>query len=101
MQGIQLATERATGHFHFVSLADPSLSLAESFALVRQALSPSVEVDDEASEETGPLVVLDDVSALIWIGNEAKEVVRWWNGLRSLLGPVRPSAIREPAHVAQ
>lgn len=83
-QGIQLANERASGQFRYLSLADPAVSLAESFALLRETLQ-----DDVSGEAHGPLVVLDDVSALAWMGPEVRDVLRWWNGVRSLLGPVR------------
>lgn len=33
--------------------------------------------------------MLDDVSALGWMGHDLRDVLRFWNGLRSLLEPVR------------
>lgn len=86
--GIQLANERASGQFRYLSLADPAVSLAGTFALLRETL-----LDDVSGEALGPLVVLDDVSALAWMGPEVRDVLRWWNGVRSLLGPARATLL--------
>ena len=106
MQGIQLATEKTSGHFHYLSLSDPANPLVESFARIRETLSLSTSaaatVDRESeseSAEVGPLVVLDDVSALAWMGHDLRDVLRFWNGLRSLLEPVSHSASRSKGSV--
>lgn len=106
MQGIQLATEKTSGHFNHLSLSDPATPLVESFARTREALSLSTSaaatVDRESESEraeVGPLVVLDDLSALVWMGHDLRDVLRFWNGLWSLLEPVSHSASRSKGSV--
>ncbi|GAA5988092.1 hypothetical protein JCM10908_002060 [Rhodotorula pacifica] len=81
--GIQLAADRTSGHFDFLSLSDPSVPLSESFARIRDTLLERTSADEEGGVDA--LIVLDDVSALAWMGHDLREVLRWWNGLRSLL----------------
>ncbi|TKA50899.1 hypothetical protein B0A53_05770 [Rhodotorula sp. CCFEE 5036] len=96
--GIQLATEKTSDHFDYFSLSDPATPLVESFANIREAISSSttaaatVDCENE-SAEVGPLVVLDDVSALAWMGHDLRDVLRFWNGLRSLLEPSRATLV--------
>ncbi|GAA5966484.1 hypothetical protein JCM8115_002689 [Rhodotorula mucilaginosa] len=97
--GIQLATEKTSNHFNYFSLSDdPATPLVESFARIRETISSSttaaVTVDpDSDNAEVGPLVVLDDVSALGWMGHDLRDVLRFWNGLRSLLEPSRATLV--------
>lgn len=93
-QAIQLATERSGGHFEYLSLSDPAVPLVDSYHRFRNSLA---RADDLGESEVGPLVVLDDVSALGWMGHGVHELLQWWNGLRSLLESVRVS-VGEAVH---
>lgn len=94
LQGIQTPTERSTGHFTFIDSSDPSLALPDLFTAVAAALvAPSQSAPPAISpagtgDALGPLVVIDDVSALLWTGRDAREVVRWWRGVRALVAQV-------------
>ncbi|BGP40874.1 hypothetical protein JCM10449v2_004839 [Rhodotorula kratochvilovae] len=96
--GIQLPTESASGRFTFLDASSPSLALPALFASVRAALShspssssapdggPSQPPPPPSDEgEPGPLVIIDDLSALLWVGREPQDVVRWWRGVRALV----------------
>ncbi|GAA5848250.1 hypothetical protein JCM9279_000990 [Rhodotorula babjevae] len=94
--GIQLATESSARRFTFLDASSPSLSLADLFSSLRAALArpdhaapdaprPPRAATDADSGEPGPLVVIDDLSALLWVGREARDVVRWWRGVRALV----------------
>ncbi|TNY19421.1 hypothetical protein DMC30DRAFT_400429 [Rhodotorula diobovata] len=96
--GIQLATESSARRFSFVDASSPSTTLPDLFASLRAALAPSSPQPGEGpsqapqrdgpadAEQPGPLVVIDDLSALLWIGREPREVVRWWRGVRAFVG---------------
>ncbi|GAA6005635.1 uncharacterized protein JCM10292_006721 [Rhodotorula paludigena] len=88
--GIQTPNERSTGHFTFIDGSSPSLALPDLFAALAAALvAPSQSAPPASPAGTGdalgPLVVIDDVSALLWTGRDAREVVRWWRGVRALV----------------
>ncbi|GAA6057562.1 hypothetical protein JCM3770_000259 [Rhodotorula araucariae] len=97
--GIQLVTETASGRFTFVDASSPSLSLPALFASLCTVLSPSspdgpansepsqsAPSQSPAGEDTpGPLVIIDDLSALLWVGREPRDVARWWHGVRALV----------------
>ncbi|GJN91218.1 hypothetical protein Rhopal_004236-T1 [Rhodotorula paludigena] len=67
--GIQIPTERSTGHFTFIDSSDPSLALPDLFTAVAAALvAPSQSAPPAISpagtgDALGPLVVIDDHSA--------------------------------------
>ncbi|GAA5890552.1 hypothetical protein JCM8208_004912 [Rhodotorula glutinis] len=103
-QGIQLTTESSTGRFTFLDASSPSLPLADLFSSLRAALArplaagpprePRAAADaDGDGDEPGPLVVIDDLSALLWVGREAKDVVRWWRGVRALVSESSSSLV--------
>ncbi|GAA5924257.1 hypothetical protein JCM3775_005638 [Rhodotorula graminis] len=102
--GVQLATESSARRFTFLDASSPSLPLADLFSSLRTALSrpdaaarppdPRAPTDgNPGGDEPGPLVVIDDLSALLWVGREARDVVRWWRGVRALVSESSASLV--------
>lgn len=75
LQGIQLANERT---FTFVDANDVGNTLLELYLSIEVALS--------AME--GALVVLDDLSSLLWAGHPAREVAQLFANVRALVSQV-------------
>lgn len=79
LQGVQLANEHKNGRFAFVNGLGSSGSVVDLCQDVRTAV-----------ETAGPgaVLVLDDVSALLWLGNQTGDVVRAVTSLRALVSDV-------------
>lgn len=76
-QGVQLSTEREAGRFVFVA---PPASLQELFALLSSVL------------ESGSLLLLDDLSSLLWAGHSATTTAGFFKRVQTLVygDQVRP-----------
>ncbi|GAA6062149.1 hypothetical protein JCM10212_002361 [Sporobolomyces blumeae] len=80
-QGIQLATERTTDAFEFVDGSHGDLS--KTFSTLRSSLVAAGARDE--AEHAGPLVVIDDVSTLSWIGNDVERVARFVLAIQTIV----------------
>lgn len=90
-QGVQLVNEQQQGRFTFVdgSITSPNgNSLAQLYEAVDTALGDGGEGGHSV------LLIVDDVSSLLWSGHSSSEVARFSAGLRALVARVSrpPSA---------
>ncbi|GAA5917422.1 hypothetical protein JCM5296_003807 [Sporobolomyces johnsonii] len=83
-QGVQLATERAAGRFRFVDAS--SGALEDACVGVAEALGGGGAGDDA-------VVLVDDLSALMWLGNDVRSVVRFFARLRALVSATASSLV--------
>lgn len=85
---MQLALEKQKGNFDFITASnDHTSALQDLYETVRTALE---------SLGPGTLLVLDDLTSLLWAGHSSTDVARLLTGLRALSASV--SAMR-PDHV--
>lgn len=97
---MQLATERLKGHYRFVTaeacIASPGPeSLGQLWDTIIDAMGAGAEdVDAVEGDDPDALVIIDDISALLWSGIEARVLLRWIRSLRSFLLAVRNDLIR-------
>ncbi|BGO92191.1 hypothetical protein NBRC10512_000922 [Rhodotorula toruloides] len=85
--GVQLATERSKGSFVFLDCSSPTETPSSLLSVAASALAPPDQAADESSRSNphlGPLIVLDDVCTLSWMGMAMREVLRFWAALRRL-----------------
>ncbi|GAA6032562.1 hypothetical protein JCM8097_004817 [Rhodosporidiobolus ruineniae] len=93
-QGIQLPLESTAGRFAFVDASDPSIPLTALYtSLVALLAPPSSSAAAEQGGEPGPLVVIDDLSAVVWRGEEVRAVVRWWKAVRAAVAATNSSLL--------
>ncbi|BGP16902.1 hypothetical protein JCM10213_007346 [Rhodosporidiobolus nylandii] len=86
--GIQLPTETSAGHFSFIDASSPFLPLSVLYTSICEALSASPATADE-----GPLLIIDDLSALSWQGAGVREAVKWWKAVRAAVDATHASLI--------
>ncbi|KAM0789383.1 hypothetical protein ACM66B_000212 [Microbotryomycetes sp. NB124-2] len=82
--GVQLVTEQNNGRFKFVDGLTTIMQLQDVHNEVKSALAASGQ---------GAVVVIDDVTSLIWSGNDARDVVRAMSSLRSLVSEHEASLV--------
>ncbi|BGP32869.1 hypothetical protein JCM10296v2_004654 [Rhodotorula toruloides] len=85
--GVQLATERSKGSFVFLDCSSPTETPSSLLSLAASAVAPPDQAADGSSRTKpylGPLIVLDDVCALLWMGMAMREIVTFWAALRRL-----------------
>ncbi|GAA5854145.1 hypothetical protein JCM8547_008243 [Rhodosporidiobolus lusitaniae] len=93
--GIQLPAESSAGRFTYVDATSPSVPLTEIYSSLLDVFSSSSSSSSPAPETNGagPIVIIDDLSALVWRGEEVREVVRWWKAVRSAVDAAHASLI--------
>ncbi|GAA5891742.1 hypothetical protein JCM6882_006191 [Rhodosporidiobolus microsporus] len=97
--GIQLPTETVAGHFSYLDATSPSVPLSSLYAslcaLLRRPTPapPAPPAEDAEDEAEGPIVIVDDLSALVWRGEGAREVGRWWIAVRGAVDATNSSLI--------
>ncbi|GAA6002903.1 hypothetical protein JCM10207_001889 [Rhodosporidiobolus poonsookiae] len=91
--GIQLPAESAAGRFTFVDASSPSVPLSSLYASLCDVVRPSSLSGDSDDETGGALVLIDDLNALMWRGEPAREVARWWKAVRAAVDATHSSLI--------
>lgn len=80
-QSVQLVTEKQQGNFQFIDGFEGDV--VSIFSEISQSLSsPSTPPQSDQSQET--LVILDDLSALNWIGNSPLKLIKFHLALKNL-----------------
>ncbi|GAA5836628.1 hypothetical protein JCM11251_002682 [Rhodosporidiobolus azoricus] len=90
---IQLPAESTAGRFSYIDATSPSTTLSSLYTSLSSLLRLRDVQDGVEEEWEGPLVILDDVSALLWRGEGAREVVRWWKAVRGAVDATNSSMI--------
>lgn len=83
MQGIQLPSERQKGFFELVTVDDAARPLAETFERIKKAFEGAL--DRAHADANPPLLVVDDLSSLLWSGHGSRDVAAFFAGLRALV----------------
>lgn len=82
LQGVQLDKERDAARFAFVDGDKSGGSLKRVYEAVATALQSFGSA----------LVLVDDLSCLLWSGHTSTDVARLFSGLRALVGSVSPAS---------
>ncbi|GAA5929417.1 uncharacterized protein JCM15063_004143 [Sporobolomyces koalae] len=85
-QSVQLTSEKTLGNFRYID--GSSGDLVQLYALVRETVDAL-----RTEEEEGTLVILDDVSALSWIGNDLEKINKFHLALRNLCITTRSTLV--------
>ncbi|GAA5903700.1 uncharacterized protein JCM6883_005088 [Sporobolomyces salmoneus] len=87
-QSVQLSTEKSQGKFELIDGSDGDLQ--QIYNSVSTSLSTLLE-EDETTE--GTLVIIDDLSALSWMGNDLKKIVKFNLALKKLCLATRSTLV--------
>ncbi len=84
LQGIHLAVERKKGHLNYLD----GSSLVGAATL--EPLYRQIETALSRPAAQGSLVIIDDLSCLLWAGHDSRSVGSFFAGVRALVAQVRP-----------
>ena len=103
MQSVQLGAEKTLGRFEFVDGSRGDLS--GIYAGVASAVGTDDDDDQgRLRDEEGTLVIVDDLTALSWLGNDLAKVVKFDRALKHLclsVGPPNPSFLISSNHCTE
>ncbi|GAA5828656.1 hypothetical protein JCM3766R1_003775 [Sporobolomyces carnicolor] len=81
-QSVQLGAEKTLGRFEFVDGSRGDLN--EIYAGVASAVGTGDDDEGRLWDEEGTLVIVDDLTALSWLGNDLAKVVKFDRALKHL-----------------
>lgn len=102
MQSVQLGAEKTLGRFEFVDGSRGDLN--EIYAGVASAVGTGDDDEGRLWDEEGTLVIVDDLTALSWLGNDLAKVVKFDRALKHLclsVGPPNPSFLISSNHCTE